>query len=119
MPTARQIASVAPAVVAPRAPWRGARGEVAWADLAGVRRVGEARELVFLEPYLDDAVEHPDRRRDRPGRPHPSLGLRGDGAALAGRKAVRDERRLERDHRPAGLERGPNLGMNADQVGHG
>ena len=38
----------------------GARGEIAWAGLAGVG--GEAGELALREPDLDAAVEHADRR---------------------------------------------------------
>ena len=71
------------------------RGEVARPDLA--RRRVEARELVLGQPDADLAVEHADRRRHRARRAHAPLGLEPDGDAFAGREAVRDERRLERD----------------------
>ena len=75
-----------------------ARREVARPDLARVR--GEALELARREPDPDRSVEHADRRRYRAGLANEPLGLKADLDALAGRKAVRDERRLERDDGP-------------------
>ena len=75
-------------------------GEVARADLARVG--GEAAELLLGQADAQLAVEHADRRRDRAGLAHAPLALEPDLDALAGREAVRDERRLERDHGGAG-----------------
>src|SRR4029077_13553211 len=58
-------------------------------------------QLVLAQPDDDLAVEHADRRRHRARRAHLSLRLEPDLDALAGREAVRDERRLECDDRCA------------------
>ena len=89
-----------------------AGGEVARAGLA---RVGaEAPELVLGEPDHDAAVEHADRRRHGAGLADAPLRLEPDLDALARREAVRDERRLQRDDRPAGAERDGDLLADLD-----
>jgi hypothetical protein len=77
---------------------RDARSEVTWPDLAC--GAVEADELVLGEADDDLAVENADRRRDGARGAHPLLGLQPHGEAFPGGKAVRDERRLERDDRP-------------------
>ena len=99
IPAARQAASVPPTVVAPTAPCDERGREVARPDLA---RVGvEALELVLRQADADCAVEDADRGRHRAGVADAPLALEPDLDALAGREAVRDERRLERDDRAA------------------
>ena len=116
IPTAAAAVSVPPTVVAPTAPLRRARREVARAELARVGR--ESLELVRRQPDDDPAVEHADRRRRR---------ARGSDGRLAGTshvepvrrgEAVRDERRLERDDGPLLGQRGRDLVGDADQVLH-
>ena len=104
MPAARQAASVPPTVVAATAPLHDRGGEVARADLA--RRGVEAAELLLGRARHDLAVEHADGRRHRAAGADGALGGEPDLDALAGREAVRDERRLERDDAaPAGERR--------------
>ena len=102
MPVARATASVPPTVVAPIAPWTAAaarsRGPTLRANGA------EASELLLGQPDAHLPVEDSDRRRDRACRAHLLLRLEPDLDALAGREAVRDERRLERDDGAAGGE---------------
>ena len=100
IPAALQTASVPPTVVAPTAPCTDGRGQVARADLA--RRRVEARRA------RPRSARRRSRRRGSPivaGTAPPSRTARSerepDLDALAGREAVRDERRLERDHAAA------------------
>ena len=117
IPTARQAASVPPTVVAPTAPLHDRGGEVARPDLA---RVGvEARELVLRQADPDRAVEDADRRRHRARLAHAPLALEPDRDALAGREAVGDERRLERDDGAALAERGRHFLGDGDELLHG
>ena len=116
MPTARQTASVPPAVVAPRAPCAAQAARSRGPTLRASGESPEALELLLGEPDLDDAVDDADRRGHGPGRADAPLGLGRDQRAFAAREAVRDERRLERDDGPAGLERRAHLRMDADQV---
>ena len=117
IPTARQAASVPPTVVAPTAFCTTRGGEVARPDLA---RVGvEALELLLRQPDPDCSVEDADRSRDRAGLAHPPLALESDRDALAGREAVRDERRLERDDGAALAERGRHFLGDGDELVHG
>ena len=99
IPAARHAASVPPTVVAPTAPW----------TIAAARSRGP--------PLRASAVKRPSSSSVRPIRSSPSrtpivagtrarlahapLALEPDLDALARREAVRDERRLERDHRVA------------------
>jgi hypothetical protein len=98
--------------------FRRAGGEIARPDFASVRGGRKALELAFLEPDADASVDYSDGGRNRPGDAHAPLGLGGYLAALAARKTVGDERRLERDHRPARLESGAHLRMYAQQLRH-
>ena len=92
-------------------------GEVARADLA---RVGvEALELVLGEADPEPAVEDADGRRHGAGLADAALALEPDRDALAGGKAVRDQRRLERDDGSPLGERLPDLGGHDDQILHG
>src|SRR5581483_9309779 len=78
-------------------PLRDRRREVARPDLsrAGV----EPLELRLRQADDDLAVEDADRRGHRACGAHLPFRLEPDLDALAGREAVRDERRLERDDR--------------------
>jgi hypothetical protein len=89
--------------------------EVARAGLAGGGI--EARELLFRQPDAHVSVEDADRRRHRAGSAHLRLRLEPDRHAFAGREAVRDERRLERDDGTAAGERVAHLGRDADHAG--
>ena len=92
-------------------------GEVARPDLA---RVGsEAAELLFREADPELPVEDADRRRHGPGVADAPLALEPDLDPFARRKAVRDERRLERDHGPPVRQRVPDLVRNPDRFVHG
>ena len=73
-----------------------AGGEVARPDLPRLRRETFQLGLGETDPHL--AVEHADGRRQGPRLTDAAFGLDSDGHAFPGRKAVRDERRLERDH---------------------
>ncbi len=81
--------------------------DVARPELARGR--AEALELRLVEADAHLSVEHADRRGRRAGLAHAPLALEPDRDTLAGRKAVRDQRRLERDDRPALVERGAHL----------
>ena len=65
----------------------------------------------------DLAVEDADSRGNGAGRTHLPLRLETHLDALAGREAVRDERRLERDDRAARLERALDFGRDDDAHG--
>ncbi len=54
-----------------------------------------------------------------PGGAHAPLALETDLDALAGREAVRDERRLERDHRSPVGERMADLVGDPERIHHG
>ena len=118
IPTARQAASVPPTVVAPTALLDERGGEVARPDLACLRR-RSATSSSSVSPTRSSAVEDADRRRHRARVPDAALALEPDRDALAGRKPVRDERRLERDDGPPLRQRLPDLVRDADQVLHG
>ena len=92
-------------------------GEVARADLARVG--GEAAELVLREPDAEQPVEDADRGRHGAGVADAPLALEPDLDALARRKAVRDERRLERDDRSPIGQRVADLVRDSDQILHG
>ena len=105
-----------PTVVAPTAPWTTAAPRSRGPDLARVR--AEARPARFApRPTSELAVEDADRRRHRARRAHLALRLEPDLDALAGREAVRDERRLERDDRAARGERLAHLLGDPDHAG--
>ncbi len=88
--------------------------EVARPDLAGERP--EAPELLLGQPDVHLSVENSDRRGDGTGRAHLSLRLEPDLDALAGREAVRDEGRLERDDGAARNQRFAHLVGDADHA---
>ena len=75
---------------------RNAHREIARPDLARIDR--EARKLRVVESDNDLAVEHADRGGHRTCSAHLTLRLASHLDSLARWKAVRDERRLERDH---------------------
>ena len=93
-----------------------AGGEVARAGLARVGR--EPLQLLGAQPDPDPAVEHADRRRNRTGCTHATLGLEPDLDPAAGREPVRHERRLERDDGASCLERLVHLGRELKQFVH-
>ena len=79
----------------PRLASRDADAELSRAGLPG-RRV-EPLQLAFGQADPDLAVQHADRRRHRARSADAPLALQPDRQALPRRKAVRDDRRLERD----------------------
>ena len=96
----------------------GDRGrEVARADLARVG--GEAAELVLRQTDAQQPVQHADRGGHPACCPYAPLALEPDLDAFAGRKAVRDERRLERDDRSPVGERVADLVRDLEQIHHG
>src|SRR5439155_2816126 len=83
----------------------------------GLARLGaEPGELLSRQPDPNLAVEDSDRRRDGACRAHLPLRLEPDLDALAGREAVRDERRLERDDGAAGGQRVAHLVGDTDHA---
>ena len=94
----------------------GADREIAWAELAGVRR--EPFELGGCEPDPDLPVEHADGRRNGACRPDGGLARDARRHAVWRREAVGDERRLERDDGALLLERRPHLVADVDQLSH-
>ncbi len=114
IPTARATASVPPTVVAPTAPWTAAAPRSRGPDLA--RGGVEASELLLRQPDAHLAVEDADRRRDGARARAPALRLEPDRDAFAGREAVRDERRLERDDGASAGERLAHLLRDADHA---
>ena len=110
MPARRHAASVAPTVVAPSAPstMQAARSRGltlrASAPAAAIRS-----SWLFVEPDAKRPVEDGDGRRDCAAVAHALLALLPDGDSLAGREAVRDDRRLQGDDRPPPGQRLPNL----------
>ena len=96
---------------------RDRRREVARADLARVG--GEAAELVLRQADAQRSVQDADRRGHAARCPHAPLALETDLDAFAGREAVRDERRLERDHRSPVCERVADLVRDLEQIHHG
>ena len=82
-----------------------------------MRRVagrGEALELVGSKADPDLSVEDAHRCRNRTLFADPPLGLERDVETLAGGEAVRDERRLERDDGPSGVDGVAHLGGEFD-----
>ncbi len=114
MPAARATASVPPTVVAPTAPCATAAARSRGPALRAAAT--NRRKLLGREPDANLAVEDSDRRRDGAGRAHLPLRLEPDLDALAGREAVRDERRLERDDGTAGGQRLAHLVGDADHA---
>ena len=115
IPAARQAASVPPTVVAPTAPWTIAAARSRGPTLRA--SAVEAAELVLAlgEADAEPAVEDADRRRHRARLAHAPLALEPDLDALAGREAVRDERRLERDDGAPVGERVADLVRDGEQ----
>src|SRR5262249_51872974 len=74
----------------------------------------EPLQLLGVQPDANGAVEDADRRRQGLGLEHPSLRPPRDLESLASGKAVRDERRLERDDGLARLERSLHLRRDGD-----
>jgi len=70
--------------------------------------------LAGVEADLYPAVEDANRCRYRTRLPNPPLGLDPDVEPFAGGKAMGDERGLERDDRPPGVERVTHLGRELD-----
>ena len=81
--------------------------EVTRAELARGRR--EPLELCRRQPDANLSVEDADGRRHGTGFPNPPLALEPDLDAVRSRKAVGDERRLERHDRPPFGERSRDL----------
>ena len=107
IPVALQTASVPPTVVAPVA-----RCTTAAARSRGPSLRADASnraELVLGQADDDLAVERADRRRHGSAVPDRLLGGEADLDSFAGREAVRDERRLERDDAAPGRLRLANV----------
>ena len=118
MPTARQTASVAPAVVAPSAPCAAhaarSRGPTLRASGESPKRsscssVSPTWMAPSMTPTVAGTAQATRTRRSASA---------ADRGSFAAREAVGDERRLERDDRPPSLERGAHLGMDAEELGH-
>ena len=88
------------------------RGEVARPELP--RRGVEPAELGLGQTDHELAVEYADRRRHGAALANRPFGREADLDAFAGRKAVRDERRLQSHDAVAGLESRCDLGTEAD-----
>ncbi len=93
-----------------------ARRQVARPDLARVD--GEALELGGRETHHDAAVEDADRRRHRTCVADRGLARAGDLEPVRNRKAVCDERRLERDDALSAVECLLHLVGHADELLH-
>ena len=91
----------------------GGERQVADAELGDVGR-GDALQAVLVEADVRLAAEHGDRRRHGAGRAHGVLELARDREVAWARQAVGDDRRLERDHRPAQRQRLGDLGRDVD-----
>ncbi len=91
--------------------------QVARAHLAGVGR--EAAQLLLGQADAQPAVEDADRGGDGARVAHAPLALEAHRDALAGREAVGDERRLERDHGLPVRKRVCDLVRDPDQISHG
>ena len=87
----------------------------------GARRRGRERlERLRIQPHEQPPVPDRDRRRHGAVRlAHGRLRRERDLEILRVRQAVADERRLERDHRPAVREGRGDLGGHDDPFGHG
>ena len=96
---------------------RDAGREVARTQLARIR--SESFEVCFRQSDTNRAVEDPDGCGDRTRIAHTPLALEPDLHALGSGKAVRDQRRLERDDRPVLGKRCPHLVGKTNQIGHG
>ncbi len=103
-----------PTVVAPGAPWTIAAARSRGPSL----RASASKRAELLLRQADDqlAVEDADRGRHRAALPHRALGRKSDVDPFAGREAVRDERRLERNHAAAVAQ---SLGNFDRDPGHG
>ena len=94
-PTARQIASVPPTVVAPTACWIAAAAMSRGPSLRADR--SKRSSWAVLSPTCTFAVQHAHRRRDGTAVTGGLLGCEADRDAFAGRETVRYQSRLERD----------------------
>ena len=115
MPAARAAASVPPTVVAPTAPWTAAAARSRGPALraSGPKRASSSA----VSPTRTSPSRTPTVAGHGAGRAHLPLRLEPDLDALAGREAVRDERRLERDDGAAGGQRFAHLVGDADHAG--
>ncbi|CAG7653153.1 hypothetical protein SBRY_60062 [Actinacidiphila bryophytorum] len=86
------------------------RSQVPEAELAHVRVGGDPLDLPFGQPHPGHPVDHRDGRRYGPGFPDDGLQLAGHQQVARPRQPVRDDRRLQRDHRLPPPERIPDLG---------
>ena len=119
MPTARQIASVAPAVVAPRSPWAAhaarSRGPTLRASGVSAKRAScSSSSPTWMTPSITPIVagtaQAARTRRSASAATAPPSPLWGSPCETSVVSSATTG--------PAGLERGPHLGVDADQVGH-
>src|SRR6202008_2664412 len=90
-----------------------------WAHLARLRAgLVEALQFVVREPDPEPAVENADRCGYRSGRAATALRLAADLGPFAGGKAVRDQRRLQRDDGSAALEGLAHLRPDDEEIAH-
>ena len=82
-----------------------------------VGRRGEREKRRLVQADQEPAAVDRDRRGDGAGRPDRRLGRRRHLEVLRVRQAVADERRFERDDRPAVGQGGRDLGSDVEQVG--
>ena len=95
IPAARQAASVPPTVVAPVRPRTAAAARSRGPALSA--EASKRSSSAGVSPTTSSPSSTPDGRRDRAAVAHRLLGGEPDLEPRAGREAVRDERRLERD----------------------
>ncbi len=91
--------------------------QVARTHLDDLVAAGDLRQRVVVQPDARGTRHERDRRRDRAGGPHGVLDLACDAQVVGARQAVADDRRLERDDRPAGRQRVGDLWMHRDHEG--
>ena len=117
IPTTRHAASVPPTVVAPTTPWAiaAARSRGPTLRASAVKRPSSSS----VRPTRSSPSRTPIVAGTAPAARTPPLALETDLDALAGREAVRDERRLERDHRSPVCERMADLVRDLEQIHHG
>ena len=93
--------------------------EIARAHLPRIRtRGGDPLELPVVEAYVEPPVEDGDRRGDSAAVAYALLALLPT-RALARRKAVCDDRRLQGDDRPTVGERVAHLRGDDEELAHG
>jgi hypothetical protein len=89
----------------PAEPERGGHRQVPDAELGQVGVGADPVDLLGGEPHVRHAVEDGDRRGHRTALADGGLHVVGRGAVVRARQAVREQRALQGDDRPAGTQR--------------